>query len=181
MIGATTGTTCRVWIRADAGNAQPPNIRHIGIAGLVQDDGTIGDAWYFRLDRGNDLTGTIPIGDYVALGHHTVDIAAELRAHPDHVPIAPVTPVPLTPNTRYLVRFGTLTILDATNGARVVEDWELRDQLPPIDTIKVGLLTLERERSEAVFTTFGPSGQDSPRLSFLLGSCRYPGLSAFPA
>src|SRR4051812_29320667 len=82
IVGHTTDTTCRIWIRADSAgdNAQNPSSeRVIGVIGVVNPANKIGDAWYFRLHREDDRTGAFNLGDFVQLGMHSDDIALEQK------------------------------------------------------------------------------------------------------
>ncbi|HEX8167910.1 MAG TPA: alkaline phosphatase D family protein [Beijerinckiaceae bacterium] len=180
IIGATTDTTCRVWIRAgdpaDAGAILNSNRRTIGIIGLVGRNNRIGDAWYFRLQREYDRTGTFRLGADVDLGRHTLDIAAKKRAQPGKRVEKAAEPSPLAPDMEYTVRLGTLTIDDPMPDEENLPDWQLRDRLPDIDALKGELLRFTPAESEATFRTFPAAGKALDRLVFFLGSCRYPGL-----
>src|SRR5262245_3187418 len=88
IIGHTTDTTCRVWIRAsDPGDTSAglnPGHRTIGVIGIVTDPDdaskrAIGDAWYFRLAREYDRTGTFRLGFDVPLGRWEDDARRERR------------------------------------------------------------------------------------------------------
>jgi alkaline phosphatase D len=178
IVGDTTDTTCRIWIRA--AHAQDTDVAHddsgrtVGILGMVNAGNTIGDAWYFRLHREYDRTGSFKVGSDVQLGLDASDIAMERTARPGAaVPNAQVA-APLTPNTPYVARIATFTLNDPAMNTEILPDWALRQQLPPIDTIKNGLLNLPADVCEARFRTF-PTPAVADKLSFLLGSCRYPG------
>lgn len=71
IIGETTDATCRIWIRAqdpdDADDRLNSSRRTVGVLGIVEDTDDpqkprIGDAWYFRLPREFDRTGTFKLG-----------------------------------------------------------------------------------------------------------------------
>ena len=178
LIGHTTDRTCRIWIRAgDPGDHRADldeDRRTVGVIGIVRDNG-IGEAWYFRLNREFDRTGTFRLGFDVQLGFFPQDFAEQGKAAPDSLP-AGVASAPLTPDTDYVVRVGTLTLDDPTPNAARMPDWKLITLLPDIGAIKGDLLELDPEQSEARFRTFPASGTPATSLCFLLGSCRYPGL-----
>src|SRR5262245_26184746 len=178
LVGHTTDRTCRIWIRAgDPGDHRADldeDRRTVGVIGIVRDNG-IGEAWYFRLNREFDRTGTFRLGFDVQLGFFPQDFADQGKAAPDSLP-AGVASAPLTPDTEYVVRVGTLTLDDPTPNAARMPDWKLITMLPDIGAIKGDLLELDPEQSEARFRTFPASGPPATSLCFLLGSCRYPGL-----
>jgi len=72
IVGHTTDTTCRIWIRAgdpaDSSVLLDENRRTIGVIGMVTDPRAIGRAWYFRLPREFDRTGTFQLGAKLGLG-----------------------------------------------------------------------------------------------------------------
>lgn len=177
IVGDTTDTTCRVWIRAgdpgDDGAILNAARRTIGVVGVVEDDGSIGDAWYFRLGREYDRTGAFKLGDDVDLGLWKGDIRRE-KIDEGKASARAARSKKLKPDTQYKVRLGTLTVDDPWPDEISVPDYRLRDRLPEIDVIKEELLSLPGEQCEATFRTF-PSGK-AGKLTFLLGSCRYPGL-----
>ena len=118
IVGATSDTTCRVWIRAgdpgDEGAALNSNRRTIGVIGLVDRNGSkeqIGDAWYFRLRREFDRTGTFVLGSDVDLGYFKTDIKRERDAE-GRARAKTASSKPLEPDTEYTVRLGTLTLDD---------------------------------------------------------------------
>src|SRR4051812_46057182 len=180
IVGATADTTCRIWIRAgdpaDSGATLDANRRTIGLIGIVESKGgkgEIGDAWYFRLAREFDRTGAFMLGEDVDLGRWKSDIAREKRDE-GAANARAATAKPLTPDKVYRVRVGTLTLDDPWADDANVPDYKIRDRLPDIDVLKEELLSLPAIESEATFRTF-PAGSVG-KLSFLLGSCRYPGL-----
>jgi alkaline phosphatase D len=69
---------------------------------------------------------------------------------------------------------GTLVLDDAEDNDVSVKDDKLARRLPPPSVWAEDLLKLPANKSEAVFTTF--PGRKTSSLSFLLGSCHYPGL-----
>lgn len=179
IVGHTTDTTCRIWIRAgDPGDRNADldeNRRTLGVIGFVTGRNRIGRAWYFRLQREFDRTGTFLLGQDRQLGWYDDDFKAQGKAVPTSLP-AGVTSDPLTPDTAYTVRVGTLTVDDPLPNDAAMSDWKLRDLLPDIDVVKKELLELDADECEATFQTFPPSGVVASKMSFLLGSCRYPGL-----
>jgi alkaline phosphatase D len=181
IVGHTTDTTCRVWIRAgdpaDKKAELDPDRRTVGVIGIVRKGKTpkIDGAWYFRLQREFDRTGTFLIGGDRQLGWYASDFKDEGKKEPAKLPRG-VASEPLNPDTEYTVRVGTLTIDDPLGETDTLPDWKLRDRLPDIDAIKDELLDLPEAESEAAFRTFPKRGQIASRMAFLLGSCRYPGM-----
>jgi alkaline phosphatase D len=189
VVGATTDTTCRIWIRADDPADTKTDLdedrRTVGVIGILNKSGTkVLDAWYFRLQREYDRTGTFVLGIDVQLGFYPDDFQDKikkkvLKDFPAKLP-AEAIPEQLEPDTDYTVRCGTLTIDDPMPNAAMLADWELYGRLPLIDNIKQELLgpSFRAEQCEATFRTCPAAAPDStePTLSFLLGSCRYPGL-----
>ena len=181
IIGETTDTTCRIWIRAqdpdDADDRLNSSRRTVGVIGIVEDADNpqkqrIGDAWYFRLPREFDRTGTFKLGFDGPLGRFRADARRE-RLAAGRAPRAEAGR-PLKPDTPYVVRLGTLTLDDPLPDEANLPDWQLRDRLPDIDKIKGELLGLPAAASEARFRTFPVATRIVEKMSFLLGSCRYP-------
>ncbi|MGH7789617.1 MAG: alkaline phosphatase D family protein [Candidatus Binatia bacterium] len=124
-------------------------------------------AYYFRLQREFDRTGTFVLGKDVALGRHATDgVPAKQQDKP----------VKLKPDTAYTVRMATLSIDDPMPDAETLDDRELALRLPPIENIAPMLLDLPPELCELTVRTFPDGAQSAAQLAFLLGSCRYPGL-----
>ena len=105
IVGHTTDTTARIWVRAsdpaDDRAQLDENRRTIGVIGILE-DGKINFAWYFRLNREFDRTGTFVLGSDVQLGYYDsidldsveeVAVAVNLNKN--------VPAKPLTPNTAY--------------------------------------------------------------------------------
>ena len=180
IVGHTTDTTCRIWIRggdpADSKADLDKDRRTVGVIGIVR-NGKIAptEAWYFRLQREFDRTGTFTLGSDRQLGWYPSDFKDEGKKEPAKLPKGMASDK-LTPDTVYTVRVGTLTIDDPLPDAETMPDWKLRDRLPNIEVIKDELLTLKEGESEAFFRTFPKSGQIAGDMSFLLGSCRFPGV-----
>ena len=141
--------------------------------GLVTEPGRIGRAWYFRLQREFDRTGTFLLGQGRQLGWYDDDFTAQGKAIPAQFP-AGVMSEPLTPDTPYTVRTATLTIDDPTPNDAAMPDWKLHDRLPDIDNIKEELLKSIRTRMRSHLPTFPASAAVGDRLSFLLGRAAIP-------
>jgi alkaline phosphatase D len=183
IIGHTTDRSCRLWIQAgkleDEGPMSPlsANRRTIGVIGVLSekpDDKAppkapieIVKAYYFRLHREFDRTGTFELGVDVALGLHESDGVP--KAQQDK-------PYELKPNTDYTVRMATLSLDDPLEDEDSLTDAQLRDRLPDIDKIAPLLLKLREKECQVTFWTFPDASKRLDSLSFLLGSCRYPGL-----
>jgi len=178
IIGHTTHDSCRLWIQAArldesaAMSSIEANRRTVGVIGLLSDDRlTVEHAYYFRLHRKFDRTGTFVMGVDVALGRHEKDLLPGEQ---------PDTPPKLAPNTCYTVRMATLSIDDPLPDEEDITDRQLVAHLPNIDNIKPMLIAMrkeDRDKCEVTFKTFPAATNGSAdRLSFLLGSCRYPGL-----
>ena len=172
IIGHTTATSCRLWIQAAGPDGGPggesADRRSVGVIGLLSRTGRrVEKAYYFRLPREFDRSGTFVLGADVALGQHASD----------GVPVAEQDqPVRLEPDTRYTARMATLTVDDPAADAESLTDVELAKRLPPIRNIAPMLLDLPAAECEVTFRTFPAPATQADRLAFLLGSCRYPGL-----
>jgi alkaline phosphatase D len=179
IVGHTTQSTCRIWIRAgdpgDSGPVLDEDRRTVGVIGIVTPARKIGRAWYFRLHREYDRTGAFVLGRDVQLGFYPDDYAARGKPVPARPPREAVAE-PLKPDTVYTVRVGTLTIDDPMPNAAMLADWQLIERLPEIDKVKDELLGFRAEECEATFRTFPAPQPVAGKMSFLLGSCRYPGL-----
>jgi alkaline phosphatase D len=79
----------------------------------------------------------------------------------------------LKADTQYFVRLASLT-LDSTDAMEHVGDKDIWDKLPKPDAWLEELDQLQPEQSVAEVSTFPTA--DKENLSFLFGSCRYPGL-----
>ena len=84
--------------------------------------------------------------------------------------------VPLAPATPYDVRLGSLTFDDPFASDAEVPTSGLLKRLPPPEVWTDALEGLDPEKCLASFTTFPAAARAANQLSFLLGSCRYPGL-----
>jgi len=165
-VGHTTDRSCRLWIRAaDLADQK---------ADLADDRRTIGlltvlavnraavapgerPVFYFRLRREYDRTGTFNLGVDRSLGGQG-------------------EPFVLQPNTEYRVKMATLSLDDPLPNDQDLEGMELAKRLPPPSVWRSDFDRLPAESSEAQFRTFGPADVIQSQLSFLLGSCRYPGI-----
>lgn len=168
IVGHTTHQTCRIWMRGvdpvDPKVGMSEDLRTIGVISVVGKGGKAVPAksrrvYYFRLHREYDRTGTFTLG-----ADSSFRLATSAQATD-----------PLEPDTEYEVRVGSLAIDDAIdNDARVPDDLILK-RLPDPLVWYDSLLKLDPARSTARFRTF-PEDTAQRELSFLLGSCRYPGL-----
>ena len=182
IIGDTTDTTCRIWIRArDPGDEKAEleeDRRTVGVIGLLSPNKKkVANAWYFRLQREYDRTGTFVVGKDVQLGFYPSDYEAQDKPFPANPPKEAV-PAKLDPDKKYTVRVGTLAIDDPMPNDATLPDYELIDRLPDIDNIKDELLSpkFNADECEATFLTFPKPEPIADKLAFLLGSCRYPGI-----
>ncbi len=166
VVGHTTDRACRLWIRAmdpaDKGADLADDRRTIGVLTVIAAAGKDlppdeRSVFYFRLRREYDRTGAFNLGADKSLGDRG-------------------DPSPLTPDTAYRVRMGTIALDDPLPNDRDMEGAELARRLPPPSAWSGDFDRLPAETSEANFRTFGPEGAIGPQMSFLLGSCRYPGI-----
>lgn len=170
IVGHTTATSCRIWIRGadltDSGSNLAEDRRTVGIIAVIKkNDRTIPianrPAYYFRLHREFDRTGTFNLG-----------VDDTFRMGQDEV-------YKLDPDTPYTVRVGSLALDDVIDNDEMVESTELLRRLPPAHVWIDDLMALDETQSEAAFRTFPAApetGNAAEPLSFLLGSCRYPGI-----
>ena len=166
IVGHVTATSARIWIRgedpADAGVNIARHRRTVGViairkVGKKNANKAESAAFYFRLQREFDRTGVFTFGVDADLGKDK-------------------TSPPLQPDTRYEVRVGTLTVDDPHPDAESIEAFELAHRLPPATVWLEDLDALPKEMALACFETDLPEASEQGNLSFLLGSCRYPGL-----
>ncbi len=85
-------------------------------------------------------------------------------------------PYTLDPDTTYRVRLGTLTVDDPFSDDETVASLTLKDRLPDANVWRDELTALPENKAQAEFRTFPNSAKTTDRLSFIVGSCRYPGL-----
>ncbi|MDT8894722.1 alkaline phosphatase D family protein [Halomonas sp. I1] len=171
IVGHTSHDRCRLWIRGraprDEGAHLGAEMRTVGLLGVVDERGRLrtgeaGRPWayYFRLHREFDRTGTFVLGQETSLGGEDGP-----------------APFPLEPDTDYRVRMATLTVDDPLPDAESLGDGDLAERLPPLATMGELLEGFDSADCEARFRTFpDPDAGPADELSFLIGSCRYPGL-----
>ena len=164
LVGHTTDNACRLWIRAgdpeDSGHRLASARRTVGLITVVKDGGEdTPDApvYYFRLHREYDRTGAFMLGQDISLGN----VGEVFKMRPD---------------TEYVIRMGTLTLDDPLSDAETIENEELVSRLPLPDALRADLAQFSAERSEATFRTFPRADTVAENISFVVGSCRYPGL-----
>lgn len=169
IVGHTTDTTCRLWIRAgdpeDEGAHLSSERRTIGVGAVMRKGGrkvTQPPAFYFRLHREFDRTGTFALGLEASEGKKGGGSNGGVYR--------------LDPETEYMVRLGTLTLDDPYRDDIIIEDDVLVKRLPEPEAWITDLEKLPDKKSEAVFRTFPVGEVAAKQLSFLLGSCRYPGI-----
>ena len=162
IVGHTTSSSCRLWIRgadpADSKSSLNADRRTIGVLTVLTDAANPSDpgrSCYFRLHREFDRTGTFTLGKDRSLGTKG-------------------RPFKLQAETEYRVRMGTIAVDDSRADDENVSDDELVKLLPRPSAWAEELAKLPEEQSEAVFRTFPEDSADN--LKFLLGSCRYPGI-----
>ncbi|WP_046166832.1 alkaline phosphatase D family protein [Chromobacterium vaccinii] len=164
IVGHTTASSARVWIRGSAGDEGADidgECRTIGVIAIAWENGRRPRrrrVHYFRLRREYDRTGTFTLGE--ELGLKPADSA----------------PAPLLPDTDYIVRVGTLLLDDPAPEDDSLSHDELAKRLPAAEVWLDDLEALPAEESEARFRTFPAADAPAGRLSFIVGSCRYPGL-----
>lgn len=157
IVGHTTDATSRIWVRADpetdGGDHPGAGRRTMAAVGVLSKDGKALDPMptaYFRLHREFDRSGSINLGA-------DTDFALE-------------------PDAEYEIRVGCLVLDDALDDDAEFESDELLRRLPPSSAWRDDLRSLDLAKAGAVVRTFPAEGRDGGRVSFLLGSCRYPGL-----
>ena len=173
IIGHTTSTSCRLWIRAgdpgDQDHELSADRRTLGVIAVLKigDQPVNGSLAYFRLHREFDRTGTFNLGVDVTLG--------KSPDNPD--PAKRDTPFVLQPDQEYCVGLGTLTIDDPFGDDENVSDDTLLGRLPPLAQWMIDELRDEMpDEAKAIFRTFPASAAPADQLGFVVGSCRYPGL-----
>ncbi len=169
IVGHTTHQSCRLWISASnpdaADEKQSGGRRTLGVIGIVKADGRIDPASisYFRLHRGHNRTGTFNLG-----------LEAGLKKRPRGAAVKA-----LEPETSYLVRLSTLSLDDAFDNDYEVSDETLIERLPDPSSWADVFNRMPQAYAEATFKTFAApptDGKPAKAMSFLLGSCRYPGI-----
>jgi alkaline phosphatase D len=165
IVGHTTATSSRIWIRGadpgDEGHELTSHRRTVGVIAVLEEDGKPPKdprLAYFRLHREFDRTGSFDLGRERSIGAD------------------PTSAVPLAPDTKYTVGLGTLSLDDPFDDDEHVSDEALKQRLPPLAPWMIEALNELDESTRACFRTF-PATAATPRpLSFVLGSCRYPGV-----
>ena len=166
IVGDTTANSCHIMIRGgmsqDSGAHLASESRTLGVITVEKEQGKAPpnsrrQVHIFRLNREYDRTGVFRLG---------LDKCIKTKTGSD----------PLLAETEYVVRVGTLAIDDPMDPDNRADDDDLISILPDPKGLRQQLLELPREGTEARFTTF-PEGE-AASLSFLLGSCRYPGMFA---
>jgi len=166
IVGDTTDRSCRIMIRGgtsqDSGAHLASESRTLGVITIEEEDGKTPPkkrrhVHIFRLHREYDRTGVFRLG---------IDKCIKTKTGADR----------LLAETEYVVRVGTLAIDDPMDPDDRADDDDLSSILPDPEGLRQQLLSLPREGTQARFTTFPDVA--TPSLTFLLGSCRYPGLFA---
>lgn len=167
IVGHTTDRTCRLWIQAaeldDARKTVADEDRRtVGVLVVVARGEHVippvqRPVFYFRLHRMFDRTGTFVLGRDPGLGG--------------------TTPVyDLVPDTVYRVRLASLALDDADDNDQRLDDIALAQRLPDPRVWAAAIDRLPEVACEARFRTDTSHERVADSLSFLLGSCRYPGL-----
>lgn len=166
IVGHTTDKSCRLWIRAfDSADRRADladDRRTIGVIAVMAEGGNNlppaqRPVFYFRLRREYDRTGTFNLGVDPSLGQQG-------------------NATTLKPDTIYRVRMATISVDDPLPNEEDLSGALLAQRLPPPQVWQAEFDRLTAETSEASFRTFKTVAKPDPALSFLLGSCRYPGL-----
>lgn len=171
IVGHTTHNSCRLWIAAsDSFNKKgiDEEIRTIGVIGIVGNNGEVeaSNIFYFRLHREYDRTGTFNLGVDVSLWKDEIQKLTQ-------------EPYKLKASTTYTVRMASLNLDDAYSNDSNISSDKIAAKLPPASVWqdKLNLSDgLGQAFAEATFTTQAQQTKTAESLSFLLGSCRYPGL-----
>ena len=165
IVGHVTHDTARIWIRADdphdTASEFALNRRTVGIIALrpLSSRGfRKSRVHYFRLQRERSRTGAFTFGESKGIG--------DARSS-----------APLLASTEYEIRVGVFTVEDLDPEADTIENAALARELPNPAVWKDALLLLPRDSSSATFATGPDPSHELTDLAFLVGSCRYPGLS----
>ena len=166
IVGHTTHRSCRLWIRAlDSADRKADladDRRTIGVLTVMAENKQdfpleARPVFYFRLRREYDRTGTFNLGEDLSLGGQG-------------------QPYRLKPDTTYRVRMGTMSVDDPLPNEEDLDGALLARRLPAPEVWRPEFDRLAPEKSEALFQTFKTPAVVDTALSFLLGSCRYPGI-----
>jgi alkaline phosphatase D len=169
IVGHTTSTTAKLWIRAQDPNDSDIRLandcRTLGVIAILAEGGVdLPDAkvpiYYFRLRREYDRTGVFVLGESGGIKNDKK--------------------FALKPDTAYTVRTATLTLDDTGAADDDVPDELLAKRLPPAAIWLKPLRDPALAGGEAQFRTFpkepGLLAKKAAPFAFLLGSCRYPGI-----
>lgn len=167
IVGHTADDCCRIWVRAGDPEDEKTELsstrRTLGVITIIAKEGkAIHDSpiHYFRLHREYDRTGTFLLGK-----ESGIDSDTDFQR--------------LQADTKYTVRVATLTIDDPFPDDEMIKDQELAARLPDANVwrdILLGQQQLEGKQSIAEFQTFPDAHQLIEQFSFILGSCRFPGI-----
>lgn len=168
IVGHTTENSCRLWIAAgdpvvDIKEAEDK--RTIGVIGVVDSKTNSvpeGHVYYFRLKREYDRTGTFNLGKDVSLWVKEGEKGE---------------PFKLKPDTVYTIRMSTITLDDSLDNEVDVSSEYIAKRMPNPSVWASALTAKPELYKQAQFKT-AKQVKKSEKLpvSFLLGSCRYPGL-----
>jgi len=178
ILGHATASTMRVWIRGgdedEKGAKLASNRRTIGVIAICKEGNTDiqnPEVYFFRLHREFDRTGTHNLGEEVGIVRDWDPATRSSKSK---------KLVTLKPGTTYTAVVGTLTIDDPHADDESVSDEDIANRLPEANNLWPDLKKLierDLDRCTAEFTTFPDTGSaPAGELSFILGSCRYPGL-----
>lgn len=106
-------------------------------------------------------------------GHYVTNSACYFRLHRKHDRTGIADFTGLQADTPYIVRVASLT-LDSSNSTAILDDQEVYARLPRPEDWRSELEKLPVAESLASFTTYPLSADKG--LSFIFGSCRFPGL-----
>jgi len=174
IVGHTTDRASRIWIRGAEVGDEDANLsedtRTIGVLAVAAKDFKpipvdSRPAFYFRLHREYDRTGTFVLGEQHSFKASRAPSDARARKYP------------LEPGRAYTVQVGSLTIDDSRDNDEIVESNDLSRLLPRPHVWCPELDALDPRRSTAIVRTGRDPAKTAGALTFLLGSCRYPGLA----
>lgn len=167
IVGHTSDDCCRIWIRAGDPEDEKTDLasfrRTLGVITIIAKEGkAVSNApvYYFRLHREYDRTGTFLLGK-----ESGIDTSVAFQA--------------LQPETKYTVRVATLTLDDPFPDDDMISDKDLVAVLPDADVWRDILIDKEQlgaKLSIAQFQTFPDTQNQLDHFSFILGSCRFPGI-----
>lgn len=165
IVGHTTHTTARIWIRAASVDERGADLaRHrrtigvIAVSRVNECRPRKREVHYFRLRRECDRTGTFMLGMDSGLSGNSVPSTA------------------LRPASQYEIRVGTLTIDDSFPDQDSASNEDLGVRLPDPREWWNELHALDEHAAVAKFWTFPDPNTGTESLTFLVGSCRYPGI-----